>query len=173
MTLDNTLIVLCKHQSSDSLLQVMLYNIRRVRPYLTQEAAQFLIQALIMSRLEYCNSPHHTPATYPECCSPLGFQPFQVLPCHPAPPLASSRRALPLQDHDAYLQSSKRNCPALPSGYAQTLQPKPSTPCCHRWSLGPPTPKGGQLLLSPVQSLFWHPNGRASFHLKLPSHEST
>ncbi|KAK6301287.1 hypothetical protein J4Q44_G00293850, partial [Coregonus suidteri] len=33
-----------------------LYNIRRVRPCLTQEAAQVLIQALVISRLDYCNS---------------------------------------------------------------------------------------------------------------------
>ncbi|KAK6312625.1 hypothetical protein J4Q44_G00182890 [Coregonus suidteri] len=31
-------------------------NIRRVRPCLTQEAAQVLIQALVISRLDYCNS---------------------------------------------------------------------------------------------------------------------
>uniref|UniRef100_A0A674CUA9 Reverse transcriptase domain-containing protein n=1 Tax=Salmo trutta TaxID=8032 RepID=A0A674CUA9_SALTR len=34
----------------------MLYNTRRVRPCLTQEAAQVLIQALVISRLDYCNS---------------------------------------------------------------------------------------------------------------------
>ncbi|XP_029580532.1 uncharacterized protein LOC115169183 [Salmo trutta] len=34
----------------------MLYNIRRVQPCLTQEAAQVLIQALVLSRLDYCNS---------------------------------------------------------------------------------------------------------------------
>ncbi|XP_045082914.1 uncharacterized protein LOC121587194 [Coregonus clupeaformis] len=34
----------------------MLYNIQRVRPCLTQEAAQVLIQALVISRLDYCNS---------------------------------------------------------------------------------------------------------------------
>ncbi|KAK6305047.1 hypothetical protein J4Q44_G00238270 [Coregonus suidteri] len=34
----------------------MLYNIRRVRPCLTQEAAQVLVQALVISRLDYCNS---------------------------------------------------------------------------------------------------------------------
>ena len=34
----------------------MLYNICRVRPFLTQEAAQVLIQALVISRLDYCSS---------------------------------------------------------------------------------------------------------------------
>uniref|UniRef100_A0AAQ4REA4 Uncharacterized protein n=1 Tax=Gasterosteus aculeatus aculeatus TaxID=481459 RepID=A0AAQ4REA4_GASAC len=33
-----------------------LYNIRRIRPLLTQKAAQVLIQALVISRLDYCNS---------------------------------------------------------------------------------------------------------------------
>ena len=40
----------------------MLYNIRRVRPCLTQEAAQVLIQALVISRLDYCNSLAGLPA---------------------------------------------------------------------------------------------------------------
>uniref|UniRef100_A0A8C2X723 Ferric-chelate reductase 1 n=1 Tax=Cyclopterus lumpus TaxID=8103 RepID=A0A8C2X723_CYCLU len=34
----------------------MLYNIRRIRPLLTQKAAQVLVQALVISRLDYCNS---------------------------------------------------------------------------------------------------------------------
>uniref|UniRef100_A0A674EIM9 Immunoglobulin heavy variable 11-2 n=1 Tax=Salmo trutta TaxID=8032 RepID=A0A674EIM9_SALTR len=34
----------------------MLYNIRRARPCLTQEAVQVLIQALVISCLDYCNS---------------------------------------------------------------------------------------------------------------------
>ncbi|XP_027140117.1 uncharacterized protein LOC109140565 [Larimichthys crocea] len=33
-----------------------LYNTRRIRPYLTQYAAQFLIQATVTSRLDHCNS---------------------------------------------------------------------------------------------------------------------
>jgi len=34
----------------------MLYNIGRIRPLLTQKAAQVLVQALVISRLDYCNS---------------------------------------------------------------------------------------------------------------------
>ena len=34
----------------------LLYNIRRIRPFLTEKAAQVLIQALVISRLDYCNS---------------------------------------------------------------------------------------------------------------------
>ena len=31
-------------------------NIRRIRPFLTQESAQLLIQTSVISRLDYCNS---------------------------------------------------------------------------------------------------------------------
>ncbi|XP_068571416.1 uncharacterized protein, partial [Cebidichthys violaceus] len=34
----------------------LLYNIRRIRPFLTDETAQVLIQALVISHLDYCNS---------------------------------------------------------------------------------------------------------------------
>ena len=33
-----------------------LYNIRRIRPFLTQESAQLLIQTSVLSKLDYCNS---------------------------------------------------------------------------------------------------------------------
>ncbi len=33
-----------------------LHNIRKIRPFLTQHAAQLLIQALVISRLDYCNA---------------------------------------------------------------------------------------------------------------------
>ncbi len=33
-----------------------LHNIRQIRPFLTEHAAQLLVQALIISRLDYCNA---------------------------------------------------------------------------------------------------------------------
>ncbi len=33
-----------------------LHNIRKTRPFLTQQASQLLVQALVISRLDYCNA---------------------------------------------------------------------------------------------------------------------
>ncbi|KAM9421037.1 uncharacterized protein sgpp1a isoform 1-T1 [Salvelinus alpinus] len=54
--LDNTLSFSTNIKAVTRSCRFMLYNIRRVRPCLTQEAAQVLIQALVISRLDYCNS---------------------------------------------------------------------------------------------------------------------
>ncbi|KAJ8009966.1 hypothetical protein DPEC_G00069660 [Dallia pectoralis] len=56
VTLDNSLSFSAHIKAVSRSCRYMLYNIRKVRPYLTQEAAQVLIQALIISRLDYCNS---------------------------------------------------------------------------------------------------------------------
>ncbi len=36
--------------------QFALHNIRKIRPFLTEHAAQLLVQALVISRLDYCNA---------------------------------------------------------------------------------------------------------------------
>ncbi len=34
-----------------------LYNIKKIRPFLSEHATQLLVQALVLSRLDYCNAP--------------------------------------------------------------------------------------------------------------------
>ncbi|KAF4078356.1 hypothetical protein AMELA_G00198390 [Ameiurus melas] len=36
--------------------RLILYNIKKIRPYLTKQATQILVQALVISKLGYCNS---------------------------------------------------------------------------------------------------------------------
>ncbi len=33
-----------------------LFNIKKIRPFLSEHASQFLVQALVLSRLDYCNA---------------------------------------------------------------------------------------------------------------------
>ncbi len=37
-------------------MKFALHNIRKIRPFLTEHAAQLLVQALVISRLDYCNA---------------------------------------------------------------------------------------------------------------------
>ncbi len=58
-----------------------LYNIRKIRPFLSEQATQLLVQALVLSRLDYCNAllaglPACTIKplqTDPECSSQSGL----------------------------------------------------------------------------------------------------
>ncbi len=67
-----------------------LHNIRKIRPFLTQHAAQLLFQALVISRLDYCNAllagtsimHNQTFTDDSECCSMIGLQRAQKGPCH-------------------------------------------------------------------------------------------
>ncbi|KAJ8404634.1 hypothetical protein AAFF_G00334970 [Aldrovandia affinis] len=66
--------------------QFSLHNIRRIRPFLTQEATQLLVQALVISHLDYCNS---LLAGLPACA----IKPLQltlITPYTPARPLRST-----------------------------------------------------------------------------------
>jgi len=42
--------------SVDRPCRIALYNIRRIRPFLTREAAQILVEVLVITPLDYCNS---------------------------------------------------------------------------------------------------------------------
>uniref|UniRef100_A0AAQ4RUE2 Reverse transcriptase domain-containing protein n=1 Tax=Gasterosteus aculeatus aculeatus TaxID=481459 RepID=A0AAQ4RUE2_GASAC len=56
VTLDSQLSLTPNITATTRSSRYTLYNIRRIRPLLTQKAAQVLIQALVISRLDYCNS---------------------------------------------------------------------------------------------------------------------
>ncbi|XP_056270598.1 ubiquitin carboxyl-terminal hydrolase 13 isoform X3 [Pseudoliparis swirei] len=56
VTLDSQLSLTANITATERSCRYMLHNIRRIRPLLTQKAAQVLIQALVISRLDYCNS---------------------------------------------------------------------------------------------------------------------
>ncbi|KAK0145318.1 hypothetical protein N1851_015793 [Merluccius polli] len=56
MVLDNQLCCTADITAVARSCRFDLYNIHRIRPFLTREAAQLLVQALVVSHLEYCNS---------------------------------------------------------------------------------------------------------------------
>ncbi|XP_030645138.1 uncharacterized protein LOC115825445, partial [Chanos chanos] len=55
VTLDNQLTYSGHIAAVTRSCRFALYNIRRIRPFLTQQATQLLVQALVISRLDYCN----------------------------------------------------------------------------------------------------------------------
>ncbi|KAJ8416557.1 hypothetical protein AAFF_G00358450, partial [Aldrovandia affinis] len=92
VTLDNQLCFSSHIAVITRTCRFSLHNIRRIRPFLTQEATQLLVQALVISRLGLLQflvgRPsglcHQATATSPErCCSP-GVQPAEVHPRHPS-----------------------------------------------------------------------------------------
>jgi hypothetical protein len=54
--LDNTRLFSANIKAVTRSCRFMLYNIHRVRPFLTQEAVQVLIQEHVISCLDFCNS---------------------------------------------------------------------------------------------------------------------
>ncbi len=65
-----------------------LHNIRKIRPFLTEHAAQLLVQALVVSRLDYCNAllagpsikHNQTSTNDSECSGTTGLQWAQKKP---------------------------------------------------------------------------------------------
>ncbi|KAK0130517.1 hypothetical protein N1851_035256 [Merluccius polli] len=106
-----------------------LYNIRRIRPFLMREAAQLLVQALLISRLDYCNSLlAGRPASV--------IRPLQRIQNAAArlvfnlPKVSSSdllaRSSHPIQDNGTDLQGCQRHCPNLPPTPSISQTPRPS-----------------------------------------------
>ncbi|KAK3543099.1 hypothetical protein QTP70_010645 [Hemibagrus guttatus] len=55
VTMDNQL-SFSSHVTVTRSCRFLLYNIRRIRPFLSTQATQLLVQSLVISRLDYCNS---------------------------------------------------------------------------------------------------------------------
>ncbi|MCJ8746474.1 hypothetical protein PDJAM_G00142290 [Pangasius djambal] len=56
VTMDNQLSFSSHIANLTRSCRFLLYNIRRIRPFLSTEATQVLVQSLVISRLDYCNS---------------------------------------------------------------------------------------------------------------------
>ncbi|KAF7709044.1 hypothetical protein HF521_018101, partial [Silurus meridionalis] len=56
VTMDNELSFFPHVTNVARFCQFLLYNIRRIRLFLSIQAAQMLVQSLVISRLDYCNS---------------------------------------------------------------------------------------------------------------------
>ncbi len=88
-----------------------LHNIRKIRPFLTEHAAQLLVQALVVSRLDYCNallaglpSNSKTSTNDSECGGMTGLQRAQKSTCYTSLcllTLATSCSSHPIQDTDS------------------------------------------------------------------------
>ncbi len=89
-----------------------LHNIRKIRPFLTEHAAQLLVQALVISRLDYCNAllgwtsikHNQTSTNDSEYSGTTGLQQAQKSPCYTSLcvlALATSCSSHLVQDTDA------------------------------------------------------------------------
>ena len=150
----------------------MLYNIRIVRPYLTQEAAQVLIQGLI-SRLDYCNS---LLAGLPACA----IKPLRLIQnaaarlvfnlpklSHPTPPhslLASSQSLHPLW---CLTTEQQEDLPLPTFRLCSNPTPRALRSATSGLLASHPYGRAAPAQPSPSSSLSWHPNGGTSLPLKL------
>ncbi len=96
-----------------------LHNIRKIRPFLTEHAAQLLVQALVVSRLDYCNAllaglPWNTIKPLQmiqNAAARLVFKEPKKNPCYTSlhlTALATSGSSHQVQDTDACIQNDHR-----------------------------------------------------------------
>ncbi len=102
-----------------------LHNIRRIRPFQTEHAAQLLVQALIISRLDYCNA---LLAGLPSCANKPQqmFQNAAAQLVFHEPKRAHFTPLLYLPDIDICMQNSHRLSSLLlpPHSYESTSPPE-------------------------------------------------
>ncbi len=94
-----------------------LHNIRKIRPFLTEHAAQLLVQAVVISRLDLqCSSGwtskhNQTSTNDSECSGTTGLQRAQKSPCYTSLyllVLATGCSLHQVQDIDACIQNDHR-----------------------------------------------------------------
>ncbi|XP_051560628.1 uncharacterized protein LOC127444975 [Myxocyprinus asiaticus] len=72
VTIDNKLNFIDHISKTTRSCRFTLYNIRKIRPFLSEHATQLLVQSLVITRLDYCNA---LIAGLPECA----IRPLQMI----------------------------------------------------------------------------------------------
>ncbi|KAK3570111.1 hypothetical protein QTP86_011319 [Hemibagrus guttatus] len=125
VTMDNQLSFSSHVTNVTRSCRFLLYNIRRIRPFLSTQATQVLVQSLVISEIGLLQlssgrstSERNSPTTNdPKCSCTTCFQPAQILPHHPTaafPPLASGSCTHQIQNTNACLQSQEWTSAILP-----------------------------------------------------------
>ena len=115
--------------------------------FLTTYSTQLLVQAMVLSRLDYSNLPaswppgicHQTATTHPECCGTHDIQLSQIYTHHPAahwPPLAACYGSHQIQDIGACIPGSQGISPHL----HPTLHTCQTSTLRYLWTSGAPRP---------------------------------
>ena len=109
-----------------------LYNIQKIRRYLSEHSTQLLVQAcpLQVGPPHRSRSMRNPPSPEDsERSGPPGLQPTQTLPCYPAPhlpSLAAHHGPYQIQDPGTDLPSGERDCTRLHKVSPPALHPHPS-----------------------------------------------
>ena len=99
-----------------------LYNIRRIRPFLTTYSTQLLVQAMVLSWLGLLQLPaswplgicHQTPTTYPDSAWYSRFPDIRTPPPPPHwPPLAACYSSHQIQDISSCIPGSQGISPSF------------------------------------------------------------
>ncbi|KAJ8410432.1 hypothetical protein AAFF_G00193360 [Aldrovandia affinis] len=166
VTLDNQLCFSRHIAAITRTCRFSLHNIRRIRPFLTQEDTQLLVQALVISRLDYCNS---LLAGLPACAiKPLQlvqnaaarlvfnqpkFTHVTPLPSSLLSALAPHHSTHQIQITGACFSSGQRYCSPLPPVTHHSLHPSQTPPLRLLWQTDCPFPPGAWQPLLAVSPL--------------------